>query len=432
MIEKISIKKVQMALIIINFFAILYHDLIFYYGTKLAENKGMSIALLEHLNAIPFSPTKMLVMSIILYFLLVFLMYYRNKKGNNYSIIDILSIIELLLMLSILYSLKYSYNGVVLLVLLDIFYESKESKLQNSKKNYFIFIVLSLLTLLLTNYDLIQAFVSTVSIDPYIHMYPSDVQNMLVFIRQFLVSINLITFMICLLLYILNAVKEKNQIEAKLEVASKANKELKNYLALSEKVAEDRERKRIARDIHDTLGHALTGISAGIDAVKILVDNDPSLAKQQLEKISGAVREGLSDVRGSLKKMRPSALIDASFEEALKNVCKEYESLSNIKIHFNYNWGMVDFEVVKEDSLFRIIQESITNTVRHGHANNIWIDFFETQDEYELFICDDGKPNPNFKMGYGLKQMKERVYALGGEIKFSTDSGFSIEITLPN
>lgn len=429
--KKQRVKQVQRILIIINFCAILYHGLIFYFGTKIAEDTRMSRDLLEHLNSIPFSPKKMLYMSLIFYIFLVLIIYYRDRKQNNYSIYDKLSLVELALMLAILYSLRYSYNGVVLLVLMDIFYDSKEFQLTTDKKHYLIFALISLFTLLFTNYDLISSLINAVSIDPYIHMYPNKVHGLLIMGRQVIISLNLITFMIWLLLYILTALKEKQQIEAKLQLAAQANRNLENYMALSEKIAEDRERKRIARDIHDTLGHALTGISAGLDAVDVLVDTNPSLAKQQLRKISKAVRDGLSDVRRSLKNLRPTALENATLEEAMKNLCKEYEALSHLKIHFNYNWGDVDFEVVKEDSLFRIIQESITNTVRHGHAQNIWIDLDANMICYNLIIYDDGIGKNNIKMGYGLKQIKERVYALGGEIKFDGEKGFRIEITLP-
>ncbi len=429
--KKQRVKQVQRILIIINFCAILYHGLIFYFGTKIAEDTRMSRDLLEHLNSIPFSPKKMLYMSLIFYIFLVLIIYYRDRKQNNYSIYDKLSLVELALMLAILYSLRYSYNGVVLLVLMDIFYDSKEFQLTTDKKHYLIFALISLFTLLFTNYDLISSLINAVSIDPYIHMYPNKVHGLLIMGRQVIISLNLITFMIWLLLYILTALKEKQQIEAKLQLAAQANRDLENYMALSEKIAEDRERKRIARDIHDTLGHALTGISAGLDAVDVLVDTNPSLAKQQLRKISKAVRDGLSDVRRSLKNLRPTALENATLEEAMKNLCKEYEALSHLKIHFNYNWGNVDFEVVKEDSLFRIIQESITNTVRHGHAQNIWIDLDANMICYNLIIYDDGVGENNIKMGYGLKQIKERVYALGGEIKFNGEKGFRIEITLP-
>lgn len=64
----------------------------------------------------------------------------------------------------------------------------------------------------------------------------------------------------------------------------KANDELKSYAAISEKIAQEHERKRIARDIHDTVGHTLTGVAAGIDAAMVLIDIDPKAAKTQLQK----------------------------------------------------------------------------------------------------------------------------------------------------
>ena len=85
------------------------------------------------------------------------------------------------------------------------------------------------------------------------------------------------------LFYIMNVLAENHEVEEELAMVSKVNTELNNYMALSEKIAEDRERKRIAREIHDTLGHALTGISAGLDAVGVLIDIDPNRAKEQVK-----------------------------------------------------------------------------------------------------------------------------------------------------
>lgn len=148
--------------------------------------------------------------------------------------------------------------------------------------------------------------------------------------------------MISLLFYILSAITERHRIEEELRMAFQANRELNSYLALSEKIAEDRERKRIAREIHDTLGHALTGISAGIDAVKVLVDIDTNRAKEQLNNVSVVVRDGIRDVRGSLNKMRPGALENNTLKEALIKIIREYEAISNLEIHLLYKWDNID------------------------------------------------------------------------------------------
>jgi len=127
----------------------------------------------------------------------------------------------------------------------------------------------------------------------------------------------------------------------------------------SEKIAEDRERKRIAREIHDTLGHALTGISAGIDAVKVLVDIDTNRAKEQLNNVSVVVRDGIRDVRGSLNKMRPGALENNTLKEALIKIIREYEAISNLEIHLRYEWDNIDLDIAKEGSGILLINEDV-------------------------------------------------------------------------
>ena len=136
------------------------------------------------------------------------------------------------------------------------------------------------------------------------------------------------------------------------------------------------ERKRIAREIHDTLGHALTGISAGIDAVGVLIDIDPGRAKTQLQSVSTVVRDGIKDVRGSLNKLRPGALEDHTLRDAVLKLVHEYQAISNLQVELTYDWDDVDLDVMVEDTVFRVIQESMTNSVRHGHATHMQISFW--------------------------------------------------------
>lgn len=420
----------QILLEVVNLLAICYYGAIFYFATQMAGDYGMSHILLEHLETIPLAPLSAFEGAILCYLLLLYVIYYRKRRPHTYSIYSWGTILELILMFAILYFLQFSYNGIVLLVFVDILYGSKELRKEGNQKIWAIFAVLSLLSFFLTNGESVSSFIHLSEIDAYIHVYPKSSQTLLLFGRHLLSSLNLFAFMSCLLFYILSAVKEKHDIERELQMAAQANRDLESYLALSEKIAEDRERKRIAREIHDTLGHALTGISAGIDAVMVLMDRDNGLAKQQLGKISRAVREGIQDVRRSLAKMRPGALENTTLEDAIKHICEEYQALSHLQIHLDYQWGPVDFEVVKEDALFRIIQEAITNSVRHGHGKNLWI-HCDLDEDYHLRMVDDGVGFDKLKKGYGLKQMQERVMAFGGHIHFSGDQGFVTDIRLP-
>ena len=426
-----SIFYSKIALMVINLFAIVYNASIYLFVTNYVAAKGFSHSLLERLDAIPGSPSLIFWVSISLYACLLLVMYYRERHPNQLSVYDKATIIEILLMLVIFSVLHSSYNGLILLVFADIFYGSKEFNASKDKKYWFSFIILSFGMLLLSNYDLMSLFIKLPSLDTYIRFYPESVRLLLLFGKNFLYSLNIVVFMISLLFYILSAITERHRIEEELRMASQANRELNSYLALSEKIAEDRERKRIAREIHDTLGHALTGISAGIDAVKVLVDIDTNRAKEQLNNVSVVVRDGIRDVRGSLNKMRPGALENNTLKEALIKIIREYEAISNLEIHLLYKWDNIDLDIAKEDIVFRVIQESITNSVRHGHAKTIWIELLEEEEAYVMTIQDDGVGFDELHYGYGLKQMQERLMIIGGSVRFENRDGFYTHIKIP-
>lgn len=426
-----SIFYSKIALMVINLVAIVYNASIYLFATNYVVAKGFSHSLLERLDAIPGSPSLIFWVSISLYGSLLLVMYYRERHPNQLSVYDKATIIEILLMLVIFSVLHSSYNGLILLVFADIFYGSKEFNSSKDKKYWFSFIILSFGMLLLSNYDLMSLFIKLPSLDTYIRFYPESVRLLLLFGKNFLYSLNIVVFMISLLFYILSAITERHRIEEELRMASQANRELNSYLALSEKIAEDRERKRIAREIHDTLGHALTGISAGIDAVKVLVDIDTNRAKEQLNNVSVVVRDGIRDVRGSLNKMRPGALENNTLKEALIKIIREYEAISNLEIHLRYEWDNIDLDIAKEDIVFRVIQESITNSVRHGHAKTIWIELLEEEEAYVMTIQDDGVGFDELHYGYGLKQMQERLMIIGGSVRFENRDGFYTYIEIP-
>ena len=213
-------------------------------------------------------------------------------------------------------------------------------------------------------------------------------------------------------------------------MAAQANTELNNYLAVTEKIVEDRERKRIASEIHDTLGHALTGISAGIDAVIVLIDFDQERAKGQLKAMSAIVRDSIRDVRRSLEKLRPGALEGRTLRDGLEKMTSDYQKLSKLKIDFSYDWGDVDLDMTKEDIIFRVIQESITNSLRHGHASQVSIRMV-SDTYYHLIIQDDGIGFEDMQLGYGLTQLRERLAIVGGKANFYSDKGFKTVVSIP-
>lgn len=127
-------------------------------------------------------------------------------------------------------------------------------------------------------------------------------------------ALHLILFVVYMVVLIGQRTEENSAIRrlnGELEQAndrlSVLNEQLKAYAAESERMAETRERNRLAREIHDTLGHALTGITAGADACLQMLEISPEMAKKQMERIAATAREGMNEVRRSVRALRPDA-----------------------------------------------------------------------------------------------------------------------------
>lgn len=291
--------------------------------------------------------------------------------------------------------------------------------------------VILVIVYLISSYDVFSAMFPMVSVNDYFQVYGSNISGVFMIVKACLETINIILFISFMIVYLADEIQENEHISEELNMINQVNKELQNYAAITEKIGENNERKRLAREIHDTLGHALTGIAAGIDACLAMIEINPQATKQQLEVISKVVRQGIKDVRNSLNKLRPGALEEHSFKEAIERMIDEFSSVSDLTIELNYQLNNIDFEKNKEDILFRIIQECITNALRHGHATFVGIDIYQEMDFLYLKIQDNGAGCKNIKYGFGLTQMKERVAIINGEIYFAGDNGFLTIVKIP-
>ncbi|MGT2801828.1 sensor histidine kinase [Streptococcus henryi] len=426
-----SVSFAKRALSFINFIAVLFFSSIYLFGTKYIVEQGLSHTLLEKISVIPSSPTRIFWFSNLSFGFLLLTMYVRDRKFEKGDIArDWFAMLEVLCLIITFIALQFSYNGLILLVFMDIFFTYTDFYKFKEKKSWLLFIVASFGILLLSNYDVLSLLVRTPSLDVYIDFFPTRVKFAVLFLKNFLTSLNIIVFIVSLVTYIIYSVTENHKIEEELLMASQANTRLKEYVAVSEKITEDRERKRISREIHDTIGHALTGISAGIDAVRVLIDLNPEHAKKQLDNVSNVVREGIVDVRRSLNKMRPGALEDHTLKDALEKMLSEYQELSHLQITLDYQWDDVDFDKTKEDIIFRVIQESVTNSLRHGQASQVTITMLN-QGDYVLIIQDNGVGSSDIQYGFGLTQMTERLAIIGGRVAFSGEDGFSTLVHIP-
>lgn len=426
MLKSISLKRIRTFMMSWNFFMITCYAMIFMFSTNYIIANNLSRDFLSSLNYIPENPGLIFFETLILFSCVIVLMNFFDYRVKEYPFENLLFLsIETILGFFIMKSLYFSYNGIIYLIICDALFRFKENKYVK-----WLTIPLSLL-LIISNYDFFNTLFPLVNADAYFEVYTSTTRGLLQVGINFLDIINLLFFILFLMIYIANEVQENERMTQELIMVHQVNHELENYAAVSEKIAEDKERKRLAREIHDTLGHALTGIAAGVDACIAMIDINPEATKKQLMVISKVVRQGIVDVRNSLNKLRPGALEQHGFKGAIENMIEEFTSVSDLTISLDYRLDKVDFKNTKEDILFRVIQESVTNAVRHGDATHIDISLYIEDNSLYLKIQDNGQGCEEIHYGFGLKQMKERLGMINGKVAYDGHHGFLTIVTIP-
>ncbi len=411
-----------------------YLIVMFYAGTNLLTTRFLidqnkSYLFLSRVSHIPRDPVFVFFGCLFLFALLAALILSRSVTEISGKTTNIASIaLEIVLAFTIIYQLNMAYSGLFLLVFSDCLFHLRREKVSVTYRLMGILVALYFFS----NYYVFSFFFSITDPMAYFDILDHQISGLLVLIKNVLETLNLLGFVAYLSLYISHQTIENENISQELNMINQVNRELKNYAAITERIGENNERKRLAREIHDTLGHALTGIAAGVDATLIIIDKSPEMAKKQLQLVSQVVREGIGDVRNSLEKLRPGALEQSGLNGALQKMILEFTQLSEgLQIDLNYDIEGVNFDVAKEDALFRVVQESITNSIRHGAASIISIHFYIEDNNLMLEIEDNGFGSMSIQPGYGLTQMKERIAAIHGSIRFDGSDGFMTFIQVP-
>lgn len=222
-----------------------------------------------------------------------------------------------------------------------------------------------------------------------------------------------------------------NQLNSANDELKYVNMQLSEYAKESEKMAKTKERNRLAREIHDTLGHSLTGIITGIEACTTLMDVAPEAAKEQLKAIAEVARQGITDVRRSVKALRPDALEKSDLSNALVTLISEMRSATSAEIEYSFETSLNCFNEDEEDIIYRIVQECITNSIRHGKAGKIYIYISREFNLLKILIKDNGTGCAEINKGFGLHHMEERLDMLHGSLNYNGNDGFIVEAKIP-
>lgn len=228
-------------------------------------------------------------------------------------------------------------------------------------------------------------------------------------------------------LLLTNAVLAERQSRDKLAIA---NAQLRQYALRIEDQATLQERNRIAREIHDSLGHSLTALNLQLETALKLKESNPAKAQTFLERAKQLASQALKDVRQSVSTIRSEPLLNQSLAEAISVLAEDFQrSIGFLPICTIQLLRSIPLEV--STAVYRIIQESLTNIAKYASATEVKIHLMATKTELNLSIQDNGK---GFKLdqnttGFGLQSMRERTLALGGQFKIDSVPGSGCRIT---
>jgi signal transduction histidine kinase len=224
------------------------------------------------------------------------------------------------------------------------------------------------------------------------------------------------------------------QAEALAHELSLANQRLVEGARQAEALATSQERNRIAREIHDSLGHCLTALNIQIEASLKLASRNPERSAQALAEAKRLGSEALQEVRRSVRALRPQMLESQSFSEALQHLSSDFERNTGIPVAFNVPEGF-QLEPPYTDALFRVVQEGLTNIARYSQASQVELGLQSNSHGCELVIKDNGCGfDPKEKRdGFGLWSIRERVEAVSGklEIHAAPGSGCQLYVWVP-
>lgn len=213
--------------------------------------------------------------------------------------------------------------------------------------------------------------------------------------------------------------------------------EKSEYAKSAHKAATIEERQRLARDLHDSVSQQLFALSMLSEAAEKQIDHNPVLAKEQLHNIVSAGHAAQAEMRALLLHLRPVYLSGDSLAKGLQKLITELEQKCQINFKLKINPNLILSDSI-EEHVFRIIQESLSNILRHAEASNVVVEFTKRATDLFIHIADDGKGfdiknETKQKTSYGLKTMRERSEEIGGNlnVRSSIDKGTYIDIRIP-
>jgi signal transduction histidine kinase len=210
-----------------------------------------------------------------------------------------------------------------------------------------------------------------------------------------------------------------------------ANLGLQDYTVRHQRESIMNERNRISREIHDSVGYMLTNLIAVLDYTRELIIAGKDQALEKVDSGREQAREALAEVRRAVRALRPP--IEVSQLQAISTLIKAFSEVTKIEVSTHMS-DLPDSLTEEIDWLiYRVIQEALTNTFRHGQANHVFINVHLKNKLISINIRDNGLGTTNIKLGCGLTGIQERIKDFEGrfEVESGLNQGFIIKILIP-
>ena len=224
-------------------------------------------------------------------------------------------------------------------------------------------------------------------------------------------------------------------LSGKLNLLTEAVQKAENQSLVKEEAIIEKERKRIARDLHDTVSQELFAahmILSGVSQQALKLGREKM--QTQLQSVAAILETAQKDLRVLLLHLRPVELEEKSLVEGIQILLKELEDKSDLKVSLKQNVSKLPKKI--EEHIFRILQELISNTLRHAQASCLDVYLYQTDVELQMKVVDNGI---GFQLGslddlsYGLRNIKERVEDMAGTVQLLTapKQGLAVDIRIP-
>jgi signal transduction histidine kinase len=224
--------------------------------------------------------------------------------------------------------------------------------------------------------------------------------------------------------------REQRQLRRSLQTA---NQQLAHYVSTLDALAAARERNRLARELHDTLAHTLSGLVIQLESINILWVQDPQKAQQELQASTTQARAGLNETRRAIKSLRAAPLEEMGLLTALRQAAQEASQRGGFQVAVRLPETLPPFPPEVENHLYRVAVEAFENIVRHAHARQVTVALRVSAQALGLEITDDGQGfDPKAVDGaahFGLLGLRERAALQGATFDVESQPGKGTKIT---